>query len=249
MNIMIFDTETTSIDKPFCYNIGYGIFDTIEMEFILKRDYVIEQVWHNPMLFSTAYYADKRDGYVKAMRGRTTKMRKFGTVCQQMINDIAKYEVVGAYAYNSPFDDRVFSFNCDWFRCINPFDTLPIYDIRGYAIKYIVDNDYKKFCDEHNLYTESGNYSTTAENVYRYITNDVDFIESHTALDDSEIETEILINAILRGAEYGTDYKVPRSIKRVNEKTFTVKKNNEIVFEDNCMNYTISKSRNTVYLK
>ena len=23
MNIMVFDTETTNLEKPFCYNIGY----------------------------------------------------------------------------------------------------------------------------------------------------------------------------------------------------------------------------------
>ena len=28
MNILVFDTETISVDKPFCYNIGYAIYDT-----------------------------------------------------------------------------------------------------------------------------------------------------------------------------------------------------------------------------
>jgi hypothetical protein len=31
-----------------------------------------------------------------------------------------------------------------------------------------------------------------AENVYRFIINNTDFIESHTALEDAEIETVIL---------------------------------------------------------
>ena len=54
MNILIFDTETTSLEKPFCYNIGYTIFNTDAAEIELKKDYVVEQVWHNPMLFTTA---------------------------------------------------------------------------------------------------------------------------------------------------------------------------------------------------
>ena len=28
MNIMVFDTETVSVNKPFCYNIGYVIYNT-----------------------------------------------------------------------------------------------------------------------------------------------------------------------------------------------------------------------------
>ena len=61
MNIMIFDTETTSLDKPFCYNIGYVIANAETEEIIIKRDFVVEQVWHNPMLFTTAYYANKKE--------------------------------------------------------------------------------------------------------------------------------------------------------------------------------------------
>ena len=44
MNIMVFDTETTNLEKPFCYNIGYVIFDTESGEIRMSRDYVVEQV-------------------------------------------------------------------------------------------------------------------------------------------------------------------------------------------------------------
>ena len=93
MNIMIFDTETTSLDKPFCYNVGYIIVDSDTAEVIIKRDFVVEQVWHNPMLFTTAYYADKRELYIKSMRSRKTTMDKFGYICQRMIRDIKNFEV------------------------------------------------------------------------------------------------------------------------------------------------------------
>lgn len=249
MNIVIFDTETTSLDKPFCYNIGYVIYNTELMEVMLKRSYVIEQVWHNPMLFTTAYYSDKREIYVSQMRGRKTLMRKFGTVCQQMIHDFAKYEVCGAYAYNSGFDERVFNFNCDWFRCNNPFDETPIFDIRGYAIEYIVNDIYKEFCDENDRYTESGNYSTTAETVFAYISNNANFIEDHTALEDSEIECEILAECLVRGAEINKEYPTPRSVKKEMKKILKVRQDKETVYEIECNSYTLSKSRNTIYIR
>ena len=250
MNIMIFDTETTSLDKPFCYNIGYTIVDTDSYCTLVERDFVCEQVWHNPMLFTTAYYADKRDLYIKAMRQRKTKMDKFGYVCQQMIRDIKNFNVHSAYAYNSSFDEKVFNFNCEWFKCNNPFDNIPIYDIRGYAHHFIcTTDDFKGWCEEHKAFSDSGNYSTTAENVYRYITDDITFIEDHTALSDSKIETVILLSSLNRNAVIGTDYKAFRTIARPQRKTFTVKKNNQIVFTDECDTIRYMKTTNTILLK
>ena len=249
MNIVIFDTETTSLDKPFCYNIGYIIVNTETSERVLARDFVCEQVWHNPMLFSTAYYANKRDIYVKAMRTRKTKMDKFGYICQQMIRDFKNYEVHSAYAYNSSFDEKVFNFNCDWFKCNNPFDNIPIYDIRGYAHHYICDSIFKDWCETYKAFSDSGNYSTTAENVYRYISGCNDFVEEHTALADSEIETEILLFAIDAGAEIGTDYKALKSVTRPQKKVFTVKKNGKVVFTDECDTIRYMKTNNAILLK
>ena len=131
-HIMVFDTETTSLDKPYCYNIGYAIYNSNGIA-IVKRDFIVEQIWHNLPLFSTAYYAEKRESYIKAMKSRKTIMDKFGYITQQMTRDIKSYNVIAAFAFNSPFDDRVFNFNCDYFKCINPFDNIPIIDIRGIA--------------------------------------------------------------------------------------------------------------------
>ena len=223
MNIMIFDTETTSLDKPFCYNVGYIIVDSNTAEVIIKRDFVVEQVWHNPMLFTTAYYADKKELYIKSMRSRKTTMDKFGYICQQMIRDFRNYQVEVAFAYNSSFDEKVFNFNCDWFKCINPFDEVPIFDIRGYVHNFLVDDDYKAFCEKNERFTETGNYSTTAETVFQFVTGETDFEEAHTALNDAEIETEILFTCLERGAVLGKNYKAKRSIDRPQEKTLHIR--------------------------
>jgi hypothetical protein len=222
MNVIVFDTETTNLQKPFCYNVGYVIYNTDERKVLLARDYVIEQVWHNPMLFTTAYYADKREIYVSRMRGKTATLDKWGYVCQRMYRDIVEFEVKDGYAYNSKFDEGVFEFNSDWFKTINPLDTIAVHDIRGYVGEFLVDDNYKAYCEEKQLFTESGNYSTTAEAVFRYITDNDEFVEEHTALADSRIECDILAECVSRGAEWNTDYTVPRMIPRVTEKVYTV---------------------------
>lgn len=227
MHILIFDTETTSLTKPFAYNIGYVIADTETEQVAVRRDFVVEQVWHNLELFSSAYYAEKRPLYVERMRAKKAIMDKFGYVCGQIIRDIKAYEIAHAYAFNSPFDDSVFAFCCDWFKCKNPFDNIAIHDIRAYAINYLVDGKYKEFCEMNEFFTDNGNYSTTAETFTRYLSGAVDFVEEHTALADSEIETEILFECIKRGADITVDMVAPKMVEREIERALTVEHNGE----------------------
>ena len=233
MNIVVFDTETTNINKPFCYNIGYVLVNVETDTILLKRDYVVEQVWHNPMLFTTAYYADKRQIYVNRMRARQVIMEKYGYITQQMIRDFKQYEIEYTFAFNSPFDTNVFDYNCEWFKTNNPFDTVKIRDIRGFVHNFIAfEQEYKDFCDQNQYYTESGNYSTTAETVYRYITNNTNFIEEHTALADSEIEWQILRYCLLKGAKIDQEYKVYHSIKTNSKKQLEIVHNGQTTLFD-----------------
>lgn len=248
MRICVFDTETTSIEKPFCYNIGYVIYDTEEQKVLHQADYVAEQIWHNAELFTTAYYADKRAMYVSRMRGRKCSMMKLGAITQQMIRDFKYFEVKGAYAFNSPFDERVFEFNCEWFKIVNPFDDIPIFDIRGYVHRYLAFTpEYQAFCDKHQQYTEKGNYSTTAETVYQFIKNNPNFEEEHTAMADSIIEAEILAHCVALGAKWQHEYKVYRSIPKMVQRTLQVKTVDNEVLRFPYNKITIGKEKeNTV---
>ena len=44
MNVCVFDTETTSLVKPFCYKIGLVIRNTGSGEILCKREWVVEQI-------------------------------------------------------------------------------------------------------------------------------------------------------------------------------------------------------------
>lgn len=249
MNVVVFDTETVNLQKPFCYNIGYTIVNLDNGETLKDRDFVVEQVWHNPMLFTTAYYADKREGYVSAMRSRNTIMNKYGYICRTMDKDFKELGVENTYAYNSPFDDKVFAYNSDWFHCINPLDNREIFDIRGYVSAYLIDDNYKAFCEENGYFTEAGNYEATAEVVYRYITGNTGFIEDHTALSDSKIEAEILLECIKRGAKPNTVYPVSKFIKREIEKTLTVYDTDGALHKFDYHSIRINKEKTEIKLK
>lgn len=249
MYICVFDTETTSLDKPFCYNIGYVIVNIEDFSIVLRRSYVVEQIWHNLPLFSSAYYADKRELYVSAMRARASKLDKYGYICQQMIRDFREYEIEYAFAYNSSFDEKVFNFNCDWYKCANPFDNVNIRDIRGFVHEFIIDNEYKEECEKHGYFTETGNYSTTAETVYRILFGNYDFIEAHTALRDAEIESEILSFCLNRGANLTRDYKAKRSIERVQEKTLHIQTAEQTDYYFDYEKIKINKEKTEIILK
>lgn len=245
-NIIVLDTETTGVgEHPFTYDVGYVIYD-IESNKVLEGDSsIIEQIWHNLPLFKSAYYADKRQIYVGKMRGKTSTLRKFGHAMQRLAHRIEKYDVQAVFAYNSDFDERVINFNCDYFKCINPLDNVPIIDIRGHVMNKIAFTDgYKQFCEENQLFTESGNYSTTAENVYRYLTQNTGFIEEHTGLEDAKIELGILYACCeLLGADWLTQYKCYRSVPRKSGKPVKVKIGNEVVFDGLCEKVYLGKKR------
>lgn len=183
------------------------------------------------------------------MRAHETIMDKWGYIMQTMCRLFKKYEVVCAYAFNSGFDDKVFAYNCDWFKTMNPFDNVPIYDIRGLAHAVICDDQqYKNFCEKHEYFSESGNYSTTAETVYRFIKQDLEFNEEHTALADAEIESEILLMCVMCGCEYNKEYKAKRSIERPQIKTLHVKDVNQIDYYFDYVRMRMNKERTEIKL-
>lgn len=228
--IIVLDTETTGLDKPFCYDISWCVADTERKEIIDFKACVVEQVWHNLPLFESAYYKEKRTKYVDMMRRHDAIMDKWGYIMQKLARDIHKYGVTAVYAYNSDFDDKVIAYNCDWFKCNNPLENVPIYDIWGYASEYITCKPaYKAFCETHERFTDTGNYKGSAEVVYQFITDTPDFIEEHMGLFDAEIETAILFHCIEQGASIDTSYRVVKILPRLIRHPFTIKVNGEVV--------------------
>lgn len=244
-NAIVLDTETTSLDKPFCYDCSWVIINKEEQSIIDIRVNVIEQVWHNLPLFESAYYKEKRSKYVEMMRKHEAIMDKWGYVMRKLKQDIIKYNVTEVYAYNSDFDDKVISFNCDWFKCNNPLDNIPIYDIWGYASEFITSSPlYQHFCEENERFTDTGNYKGSAEVVYQFLQDDPDFIEEHMGIFDSEIEAQILFSCIDMGANWGEHYKVNKILSRPVKKPFEIRLDGVPVYNGE---YIKKYVRNDVY--
>ena len=91
-------------------------------------------------------------------------------------------------------------FDCDNFSFRN--NSYPLFDLWGLATTHLLNTvTYKKRCLDNDMLTASGTYfKTSAEASYRYLMDEYDFDEAHTALDDAIIETFILGKIAKRSA-------------------------------------------------
>lgn len=109
----------------------------------------------------------------------------------------------------------------------------PIADLWGIACNTLINNErYKRYCMKNELFTNSVEYfKTSAETTFQYVTKDFDFIESHTALDDSIIESQILTKALKRGKIEPTIESFPfRNLGTTYDFALTHKEYLQIVF-------------------
>lgn len=204
-NILVFDTETISLNKSFIYNLGYVIVNA-DGKVIGKRNLIIRQIYDNKPLFATAYYANKRPIYTSYMKGRTAKKVSWGEACRIMAKDIKDYQVIDGFAFNSNFDEKAFYFNHLFFRNkVRPLDGIKVHDIMDYIGVFTETEEYKAFCKINGFVCKNGRVRRTAESCYAFITNNPNYKEEHTALEDSIIEAVILGYAFNRLADQEID--------------------------------------------
>jgi hypothetical protein len=194
---IVLDTETISLEKPFVYDLGYVIVND-NGDIIAKKSYVISQVWNNQELFATAYYANKKPLYYARLKSGYSKKVGWGHAMRYLANDIKKYGITEIYAYNSKFDSRALNFMCAWYKVVNGLGGIEIQDIMNFIKPITKSQDFVNFCESNGYMT---NHKTPqpqkkAETLYRYLTNNVDYEEEHTGLEDSLIELQILMTAL-----------------------------------------------------
>lgn len=208
--IMVLDTETVSIDKRFVYDIGYIVAKLENGKYvpIEKNQVIVKNVYDNRELFETAYYANKRKKYTTMLRLKRAEKMKIGYITQKLAYVLKRYGIENVFAYNSPFDKQVFKFNTEYYKLQNPFENSNWVDIQAIANTFIhQDIKYMEFVKENKMINESGYIKTNAEATYAFLTNNPEYVEEHTSLQDCEIELDILNECIKRGYDMTGDYK------------------------------------------
>lgn len=85
----------------------------------------------------------------------------------------------------------------------------PIADLWGLSCLHLINEEkYKINCLKQGMISPSGLFfKTSAESTFRFLIKDYDFLEEHTALSDTNIETEILLKILKKvGIKTGIEY-------------------------------------------
>ena len=103
-------------------------------------------------------------------------------ICEEIANKTR-------YESNKVFEQNIFRFRNK---------TYDLFDVWGLSCENLLDNDeYREMCLENGWLTNSKKYyKTSAEVCFRYYSKQMDFIESHTAIDDAIIESEIFVEIL-----------------------------------------------------
>lgn len=206
--ILNIDTETCNtietengldMSNVLVYDIGFQVID--KNGNVYEQDsYVISDIFLDEKeLMKSAYYCDKIPIYLEDIKAKKRKLRSWFTVRKRILEIIEKYNINIACAYNARFDSNALNITT---RYITK-SSLRYYFPKKYNIVWwdslkmardtiIKQKNYIEFCHEHGFLTKNNKVRATAEVVFRYISQDLDFIESHTGLEDVIIETQIV---------------------------------------------------------
>lgn len=190
---------------PTVYDLGYIVHDT-KGNVLEARSFVVKEGFNRFLEKGfydfVGYYASKaRDLYMpNLLKDEWEEIHTewlplhLAEIRQILLEDIQKYNVSVIQAYNASFDIR--ELNYSWQVLTGEKNFLPtdleIYDLWTQACETIGQKKkYKKWCEKHELLTPKGNYKTSAESMYSYLSQKPKFEEKHTGLEDCYIELEI----------------------------------------------------------
>ena len=193
------DTETCNdMDNPIVYDIGGCIHDKKGNVYETFSFVIYETFVGMSDVMTSAYYADKIGNYEDDLRAGLRKMVTYFTAKKYIADLCDKYNVKAIIAHNMRFDYKATAITQRYltkskYRYFLPYG-IELWDTMKMANDTICKEwGYRTWCEMNGYMTKNGQVRKTAEILYRYITGQNDFVESHTGLEDVLIEKEIFV--------------------------------------------------------
>ena len=210
---LVADGETTGVgNQSFIFDFAYVI--ATRKRILVERSFLVREILTNPRIMLGALFNDSWRAlmggkifrhYIPEIAAGAEQLYGWREIVETMRDDMLSHNVAVFSAYNLNFDmraiaathqhighrDKVLTYRpdllCLWeFACNTVCRSKLYHDI---ARQYGTVNGWV---------TEAGNVRTNAEKVHAYLSGNLDFVESHTALHDAQIETEILQRLLAR---------------------------------------------------
>lgn len=199
---VVLDTETTNgFDDPLVYDSGFAVVDktgkVYESYSFVNREVFCEM----KDLMQSAYYAEKIPQYWEQIKNHTRKITNLYMIRKTLHDVCKKYNVKAIMAHNARFDYNALTTTQRYltkskYRWFFPYG-VEIWDTLKMAQDTICkQKSYKNWCYKNGYVTNSNRPQATAEILYKYITGNYNFKESHTGLEDVMIEKEIFAHCM-----------------------------------------------------
>lgn len=203
---MVLDVESCPLDKTlqvvdplnmFMYDIGWAIIDKTGKVYKTNSFINANIFLDEKNLMKSAYYAEKIPQYWEDIKAHKRTLTSFVNICKAFKADLKEYSITEVYAHNMRFDYNTLNNTSRWlskskFRFFFPYN-VEICDTLKMARDVVAKKpSYVAYCENNGYLTKAGKPRLTAEILYKFISGEEDFKESHTGLEDVLIEKEIL---------------------------------------------------------
>lgn len=210
--ILMLDTETCNgivtengldLTQSLVYDLGVAIVDKQGNIYETRSFLIYETFVGMKDVMQSAYYANKIPRYWEDIKSGNRQLVSWFTARKQVIELMDTYNCSVVCAHNASFDYRALN-NTERYLTKSKYRYFFPYSIEWWdTLKmsrqiYGQQKSYRVFCENNNYMAKhkTPQVRLTAEIIYRYISGEEDFAESHTGLEDVLIETRILVQCL-----------------------------------------------------
>ena len=204
--LMFIDVETIGTlnvkESVLPFEIGMKIFDLETLKVVKEKSYLVRKFFNNKYIMLSTFSATKYPDYFEKLdNDKRYKTMSVNDISKDIEKTISRYSIKIMVAHNGNFDKTAMARLFEDFGVNNPFENIDLLDTMELSKIITFSKDYANYCVENKdrlnsmkdscFITNSGRVRTTAQAIYCYISNNSQFEEAHTGLEDIDIEIEI----------------------------------------------------------
>ena len=204
--LMFIDTETIGTlnvkESILPFEIGMKVYDTEQDKVVKEKSYLVRKFFNNKYIMLSTFSATKYPNYFEKLENdKRYKTMSVTDIARDIEKTISRYAIKIMVAHNGNFDKTAISRLFEDFGVDNPLENIDLLDTMELSKVITFSKSYADYCIAHKdrlnsikdscFITNSGRVRTTAQAIYCYITNNSEFEEAHTGLEDIDIEIEI----------------------------------------------------------